>query len=175
MVLGAYKYSLRASKLKRENMKLTKLFSSLLLVFIMGSASVMAQTPTMPPQQKKIEVSDAELTEFAQVFQKMRMVNQEAQQKMIQVVQEEDFELQRFNEIHQAKMDPEKEVETTEKEEEKYKVVVAELESMQPKFQQRIEDLIKESDLSMERYQQLAMALRTDPQLQQRLQAIMQG
>ncbi|TBW28719.1 DUF4168 domain-containing protein [Gramella sp. KN1008] len=154
---------------------MTKLFSSLLLVFIMGSASVMAQTPQLPQQKEKIEVSDEELTEFAQVFQKMRMVNQEAQQKMIQAVEEESFELQRFNEIHQAKMDPEKEVETTDEEEKKYELVVAELESMQPKFQKRMEDLIKESDLSMQRYQQLAMALRTDAQLQQRLQAIMKG
>ncbi|MDX1544360.1 MAG: DUF4168 domain-containing protein [Christiangramia sp.] len=156
-------------------MKLTKLFSSLLLVFIMGSATVMAQTPTMPQPQENIEVSDAELTEFAQVFQKMRVVNQEAQQEMIEVVQDEDFELQRFNEIHQAKIDPEKEVETTEKEEKRYELVVAELESIQPKFQKKMEDLVKESDLTMERYQQLAMALRTDPQLQQRLQAIMKS
>lgn len=156
-------------------MKLTRLFSSLLLVFIMGTASMMAQTPAMPQPQEKIEVSDAELTQFAQVFQKMRMVNQEAQQKMVEAVEAENFELQRFNEIHQAKMDPKQEAEITEEEEKKYKLVVAELESMQPKFQKRMEDVIKESDLSMERYQQLAMALRADQELQQRLQAIMQG
>ena len=157
-------------------MKLTKLFSSLLFVSIMGVSSVMAQTPAAPqPQQQKIEVSDSELTKFAQVFQQIRVVNQQAQQEMIQVVQEEDFELKRFNEIHQAQMNPQKEIEMTEKEEEKYELVVAELQNIQPKFQEKIENVISESELSMERYQQLAMALRSDAELQQRLQAMMQG
>lgn len=156
-------------------MKLTKLFSSLLLVFILGGATAVAQNPALPQQKEKIEVNDAELTEFAQVFQQMRMINQKAQQEMVAVVQDEEFELQRFNEIHQAKMNPNKEVETSEEEDKKYELVVAELETIQPKFQKKMQEVISESELSMERYQQLAMALRTDQELQQRLQAIMQG
>lgn len=152
-----------------------KFFSSLLFVVAVGTASVTAQSTTLPQQQEKIEVSDAELTQFAEVFQKMRMMNQEAQKEMMAVVQDEDFELKRFNEIHQAKMDPKKEVETTEEEDEKYKEVVSELEEMQPKFQKKMQEVITESDLSMERYQQLAMALRSDAELQQRLQEIMKS
>jgi len=152
-----------------------KFFSSLLFVVALGTASVSAQSTTMPQQQEKIEVSDAELTQFAEVFQKMRMMNQEAQKEMMAVVQSEDFELQRFNEIHQANIDPEKEVETTEAEDKKYKAIVTELEEMQPALQKKMEDVISESDLSMERYQQLAMALRTDAELQQRLQQIMKS
>lgn len=151
-----------------------KFFSSILFVFAIGTASVMAQNPTMP-QQEKIEVSDAELNQFAEVFQKMRMMNQEAQRDMMAVVQEEEFELKRFNEIHMAKMDPEKEVEITAEEEKKYKAVVAELEVMQPEIQKRMQEVISESDLDMERYQQLAMALRSDTELQQRLQDLMKS
>ncbi|SDR67044.1 DUF4168 domain-containing protein [Gramella sp. MAR_2010_147] len=152
-----------------------KFFSSLLFVVAVGTASVSAQSTTMPQQQEKIEVSDAELAQFAEVFQKMRMMNQEVQKEMMAVVQEEDFELQRFNEIHQAKMDPEKEIETTKEEDEKYKEVVADLEEMQPEFQKKMQNVISESDLSMERYQQLAMALRSDADLQQRLQEMMKS
>lgn len=151
-----------------------KFFSSILFVFAIGTASVMAQNPTTP-QQEKIEVSDAELNQFAEVFQKMRMMNQEAQRDMMAVVQEEEFELKRFNEIHMAKMDPEKEVEITAEEEKKYKAVVAELEVMQPEIQKRMQEVISESDLDMERYQQLAMALRSDTELQQRLQDLMKS
>lgn len=46
---------------------------------------------------------------------------------------------------------------------------------MQPKFQKEMEEVIANSDISMQRYQQLAMALRTDPELQKRLQEIMQS
>lgn len=155
-------------------MKVKNLFSALMMIMVLGTATAVAQNTTMP-QQSKIEVSDSELSEFAKVFQQMRMVNQEAQQEMIQVVQDEDFELERFNEIHQANMDPEKEVETTDAEEKKYEVVVAELESIQPKFQEKMKSLIDGSSLSMERYQQLAMALQSDAALQQRLQEMMKS
>lgn len=151
-----------------------KLFSSLLFVLAIGTASVTAQNTPMP-QQEKIEVSDAELTKFAEVFQKMRMMNQEVQKEMMAVVQGEDLELQRFNEIHQANMDPNKEVETTDEEDKKYKAIVAELEVMQPEFQKKMQKVVEDSGLSMQRYQQLAMALRSDAELQQRLQNIMQG
>ncbi|CAL67176.1 DUF4168 domain-containing protein [Christiangramia forsetii] len=152
-----------------------KFFSSLLFVVAVGTASVTAQSTTMPQQQEKIEVSDAELTQFADVFQKMRMMNQEAQKEMMTVVQEKNFELQRFNEIHQANMDPNKEVETTDAEDKKYKAVVSQLEEMQPELQKKMQEVISESDLSMERYQQLAMALQSDASLQQRLQEIMKS
>jgi len=152
-----------------------KFFSSLLFVVAVGTASVTAQSTTIPQQQETIEVSDAELTQFAEVFQKMRMMNQEAQKEMMATVQNEDFELERFNEIHQAQMDPKKEVETSAEEDKKYKAVVSELEKMQPEFQKKMQAVITESDLSMERYQQLAMALRSDAELQQRLQEIMKS
>lgn len=156
-------------------MKLKKVLGSLLVVFALGTGTLMAQTPQVPAPKAQVEVTDAELTEFAQIFQQVRVVNQEAQQEMIEVVQNEDFELQRFNEIHQAKMNPQKEAELTKEEEKRYALVVAELESIQPKFQEKMESIISESDLSMERYQQLAMALRSNPELQKRLQEMMKS
>jgi hypothetical protein len=144
-------------------------------ILVIGSASVTAQTTSLPQQQEQIEVSKKELTEFAQVFQQMRLLNQEAQKEMIEVVKNEDFELQRFNEIHQAKLDPNKEIETTDIEDKKYSLVVAELKNIQPEFQKKIQELISESNLSMAEYQQIAMALKNDPEIQQRLQAIMKG
>ncbi|MFV8224554.1 DUF4168 domain-containing protein [Christiangramia aquimixticola] len=151
-----------------------KLISSLCIVMALGTATTMAQTTTLP-QQESVEVSKDELTEFAQVFQQMRMVNQQAQQQMLAVVQEEDLELKRFNAIHEAKSDPNKNIETTEVEDKKYALVIAEFQSIQPEIQKKMENIIKESELSLERYQQLAMALRSNAELQQRLQQIMKS
>lgn len=156
-------------------MKIRNLVSSLLLIFVLGGATLTAQNTPMPKQQEQIEVSDAELAKFAEAFQKMRMANQKAQQQMMQIIKDEGMDLQRFNEIHQASRNPNKEVEATKAEEEKYSAVVEELESLQPQFQKKMQTIISNSDLSMERYQKLAMALRTDQELQKRLQEIMQS
>ena len=156
-------------------MKIKNVISSLLVVVALGVSGLNAQNTQMPPQQEQIEVSKAEMTQFAEVFQKMRMLNQEAQKEMMEVVKDEGFELQRFNEIHQASMDPNKEVELTDEENEKYQAVVKELETMQPEFQKEMQELIADSGLSMERYQQIAMALRSDADLQKRLQEVLKS
>ncbi|TRO65262.1 DUF4168 domain-containing protein [Christiangramia sabulilitoris] len=152
-----------------------KLFSSLLFVIALGTASISAQNTPMPQEQQQIEVSDAELTEFAEVFQKMRMMNQQVQQEMIAVVEERDLEIERFNEIHQAKMEDSKAINTTTEEEKKYQKVIAEIEEIQPVIQKKMQEVIEDSDLSMERYQQVAMALRSNTDLQLRLQEIMKS
>jgi len=172
--LAKYPASLRALKLN-VIMKIKNVISSLLVIVTLGVSGLNAQNTQMPPQQKQIEVSQSELTQFAEVFQKMRMLNQEAQKEMMEVIKDEGFELQRFNEIHQASMDPNKEVELSDAEDAKYKAAVKELESMQPEFQKEMQDLIADSDLSMERYQKIAMALRADAELQKRLQEVLKS
>ncbi|AVR47455.1 hypothetical protein C7S20_11830 [Christiangramia fulva] len=147
--------------------------SSLLLILAMGIMPGNAQNTQMP-QQQKVEVNDAELAKFAEAFQKMRLANQEAQQKMMQIIQEKGMELQRFNEVHQAQQNPDSDVKMTADEKEKYKEIVAEFQALQPSFQKRMEDIISESGLTVDRYQELAMALRSDQELQQRLKDILQ-
>ncbi len=140
----------------------TKKIAGLLLFLIFSTTAVMAQA-----EQK--EVTDAELSKFAITFQKMRMMNQEAQQEMSQVITDEAIEIKRFNEIHQAMMDPAVKVDASKEEQEKYEVVIAKIEKLQPGFQKQMEGLIADSGLSMERYEQIAQKLQTDPQLQERL------
>lgn len=156
-------------------MKLKNVFSSLFLMLAITGTTLQAQNSQLPQQQEKIEVKDAELEKFAEAFQKMRMTNQQAQQEMMDVIKNEGLELQRFNEIQQASIDPKKDVETTSAEDKKHKAVVMKLEKLQPKLQKKMQTILSESDLSMERYQQLSMALKTDAELQKRLKKIMQS
>lgn len=160
-------------------LKSKKIASFLFFFAVVGSAAVFAQTPQQLPQQQqqqeKVEVSDEELSKFANAYQGITVVNQEAQQKMVKAVEDGGFDVQRFNEIHQATLDPNQEVEVSSEEEAKHKEVVDEIEGMQEGFQKDMEDIIKKEGLSVERYEELAMALQTDQELQQRLQQIMQG
>ena len=77
----------------------TQTLTGFLLFFIVTATTLFAQ-------EEQAKVTDAELNKFATVFQQMRMMNQEVQQKMAQVVADEEMEIQRFNEIHKAQMDP---------------------------------------------------------------------
>ena len=154
-----------------------KVAGFLFFVMSLGSFATFAQTPQLPQQQQqqKVEVSDSELTKFANAFQGIRMISQEAQQGMTAVVEEEGMNVQRFNEIHQASMNPEVEVEATEEELSNHKKIISELEKMQVSLQQKMEKVIQDQDLTLERYEQIAMGLQNDTELQERLKAEFQG
>ncbi|MEH6682592.1 MAG: DUF4168 domain-containing protein [Sediminicola sp.] len=152
-------------------------FKMVLLLFFAAATGLMAQTRPVPQQEgPKVEVNDDELAKFAKAYQGIQMVNQEAQKEMIQVVEDKQFEIQRFNEIHQATLDPTKKVEgVTSEEKENYTKVVKEIEGLQPQFQKKMEEAITAQDLTVERYEKLAMALQSDVTLQTRFQKMLQG
>lgn len=152
-----------------------KIAGFILTLALFGSTAAMAQTTPFPqqnpqePQEIKIEVSDAELEKFANAFQHVRAITMEAQQKMTQVVQNEGLEIQRFNEIHSAFLNPEMEVTTTPEEKQKHENILKEIETIQMSIQKDIEEKIQEQGLTLQRFEQIAMSLETDPELQQRL------
>lgn len=141
------------------------------------TTTLSAQTEPLPTQgqTQQVEVSDAELEKFAQAFQEMRMLNQQAQQEMAQVVEEEGMDIQRFNEIHQATVDPAKEVDVTEEEQEQFQEITSELQGMQERFQKQMQEVITEQDLTIQEYEQIATQLQNDPELQERLRAVFQN
>lgn len=156
--------------------RVNKLAGLVMFFMMLGSTAVFAQQLPQPQQQQQAtEVTDAELTKFVAALQGIQMVTQQAQQQMMQVVQEEGMEIPRFNEIHQATIDPETEVEATAEEKATHKKIIGELETMQAGVQQQMEKLITDQGLSLERYEQIAMSLQSDTELQQRIQQIIQG
>jgi hypothetical protein len=120
-------------------------------------------------------ITDDELSKFADAYQQVRMINQSSQQKMMKAVTDEDLTVQRFNLINQAELNPDKEVEATEEELESYQVAIEAVETIQENVQAQLQTKIKETGLTLERFQQIANQLKSDKELQQRLSNLMQG
>jgi len=135
---------------------------------------ILCFTTTLVVAQNQ-DISDQELKQFANAFQQVRMINQSSQQKMIKAVQDEELTVEKFNLINQAEQNPNKEAEATADEIEKYKSAMQSVEALQAKVQEQLESKIKESGLTVERFQQISNLVRSDKTLQQRLTALMQG
>ena len=93
---------------------------------------------------------------------------------MIQAVEEEGIEVQRFNEIMNARQDPNQEVDASEDELKKFASANREIEDIQNRAQREMMEKIAESGLTVDRYQKIMVAVRNDPALQQKLQSSMQ-
>ncbi len=156
-----------------------KIAAFFLFFTIIGSTAIFAQTPQQLPQQQqqpeKVEVSETELQKFANAFQAITAIGQQAQQEMAGVVEEKGMAIQRFNEVHQATLDPQAEVTVTAEEKEQHKEIISELETMQVEFQGEMAKVITEVGLTPERYEQIAMGLQYDEELQNRLRAVLQS
>ncbi len=153
-----------------------KLKALLLCAGVFAGTTAFAQTPQLPQPQEtqQVNVSDGELAKFAQAVQALQTAEQESQQKMIAVVEEQDLDIEKFNEIHQAKMQN-LEVNASEADQKKHEQAVAKLEEMQPEIMKMMETIITNKGLTMERFQQIAAAMQSSPELQQRLQQLMTG
>ncbi|MDT0676058.1 DUF4168 domain-containing protein [Autumnicola musiva] len=146
-----------------------------MILSLLLSVGAFAQTQPMPQQKVEVDVNDDELAKFAEAYQEIRMINQQAQQKMVGVVENEGLEIQQFNKMYQASMNPNKEMQATAEQQEKYDSAVQAIEGMQSEFQTEMENAISDKGFTVERYEKLAMALQTDQEMQQRLQEMLGG
>ncbi|RXG32306.1 protein of unknown function [Leeuwenhoekiella marinoflava DSM 3653] len=152
---------------------ISKLALAGILAFGSIATSNAQQIPNTSANQVKTDISTDELTKFAGVFEKVQAENQTAQQKMMGIIKDEGLELQRFNEIQEAKMNPQASVEASDEELKKHAAVIGELEKMQPELEAKMETIIEENGLTLDRYKAVAMALQQDKSLQQKFQGIM--
>lgn len=149
-----------------------KIAGFVLSLALFGSTAIMAQSTPLPeqqPQPVQLEISEVEFDKFATAFQHVRAITMGAQQEMAEVIQAEGMDIKRFNEIHNAHLDPEVEVTATTEEKQKHANILKEIETIQVNIQKDMEEKILEQDITLQRFEQIAMSLETDPGLQQRL------
>ncbi|MCM4165568.1 MULTISPECIES: DUF4168 domain-containing protein [unclassified Arenibacter] len=137
-------------------------------------AGSIAISQTQEPTQQQISVPDAELQLFAKAYQGIQVAQQDAQRKMIAVLEEQEIEIDVFNEIQQAKLQNQ-EIEAAQSDVQKHAKAVEKIEKMQPEIQSKMEKIITDTNLAVEKYEQIAGALQSNPDLVKRLQKLMAG
>lgn len=141
-----------------------KATSILLFITLLGSVTF---------AQAQDKVSDAELNKFAMAFQEVQSENQKVQEEMMTLITKNGLEVQRFSTIQQQTANPDQEIDATKEEKEAFKMIMGEITKMQPMIESRMEAVVADAGMTVERFQAIGNSLQTDQELQQRLQAIM--
>lgn len=154
--------------------------TSLILTFTLlcGATTAMSQEPVqvMPQQeQQTTDVSDKELGQFAEVYMEIQAENEKFQGEAMGLIEKEGMEVDRFNELANAQNNPDQEIDADEKEMEKLAVIGTKIQEIQTDFQSRVMTMIEKGGLSMDRYQEVFLAVQQDPVLQQKLGALING
>lgn len=148
-------------------MRTPKFLMSLVAMFLFAGASVFAQGET--------EITSDELEKFASALGNIQTVNQSAQKEMMTAVQSADMNIERFNELSQAQQNPNAKVEASPDEMEKFNTASQKVQKVQQNAQAKMQTKIEKAGLTVNRYQEIAAVVQNDPEMQKKLQELMQG
>lgn len=153
--------------LKGKNLFSTALAFVMVAIFAF-QATAQTQAPQQQGQQEEIKTdfTDEELENFVEVVK----VQQENEIKMMEAIQNEGLDIDKFNEILQAKQNPEVSEESLSNEEvEKFEKASEEVIRIQQEMQAEVMQAINETGLGMETYGQIVNAYQVSPEVQQEI------
>ncbi len=154
--------------------KRNKTYTLLFFIALMSGISGFAQTAAQQQEQtQKIEVNSSELQEFATVYKQVMETHRKNQQEMVSIIKEEGLTVSRYRELKTAENNPQANLNISDIELKKKEHIDSKFQKMAPEFQKEQTLVIKKSNLSLDRYQQIAMAISRDQSLQEEFQKIL--
>ncbi len=131
--------------------------------------------PGQMGQQEDIEVNDEEIQKFVEAAKQVQSISMGAQQNMNKMVQDEEMDAQRFNEIQRSQQNQQGNANATDAEMEQYRNIMKQIEDLQSNAQKDMEKAIQDAGLTVERYQIIAQAAQQDTTLMKKIQEEMQS
>ena len=124
-------------------------------------------------QEGENDYTDEELEMFVDAAIEIMPLQQEAQEKMIEEVEDSGLSLERFNTILEAQSRG-MESDATEEEIESVRSTLVSLEEIQVDYQGKIDEQIEKSGITPEKFEEIFARYQQDPDLQMRINQIMQ-
>ncbi len=147
--------------------KKNHVFTTIALAFVFMAATPVKANPG--------GFSDDELQQFANAVVQVISIQQEGQNEMIAAIEDNDMNVQRFNEINmQAQQMPLEDVEATEEELENFQKANEAVEQVQIELESVLIGSIEDEGLSIEKYEEIMAEYQQNPELQQRVQEMME-
>jgi hypothetical protein len=161
----------------KEVFKHFKFILPALIFATLFSYNVNAQDEPLVPQleqeQATKDFNDQELQQFASAAEKVMVIQQETEQKMIEAIEGENLEIDKFNEILRSQQDQEVESTATEDEMNSFNNAAEKIIQIQTAVQTDMMRVIQEEGLEPQKYEQILMAYQSDPQTKAKVDAIL--
>lgn len=149
------------------------------LVFVLGIGSLPAQAQTSAPAPSapgtaQQPVSDAELQKFVGVARKLDSISKERNTLVVQAIEKEGMNVNRFREIYVSKQDPKaKPAQVSNDEQQKYDRALAQLVQIQKDTQSKMGSAVQSEGLEVPRFIQILEAVQKTPDLQKKVEQMM--
>ncbi|MGJ3235374.1 DUF4168 domain-containing protein [Marivirga sp.] len=137
---------------------------------------VFAQQQMPMPQQQEVstDYSDEEIETFVEANLDVTKVQQEAEKKAMGIIEENDLELERFNEIV-AIQQGQSDEEASPEEMEAFNAAAQEIMANNQETQSKMIAALDKHDISQEKYQQIMMAYQQDEEFRKKVDTVVQA
>ncbi|GAB3826023.1 hypothetical protein GCM10028895_36330 [Pontibacter rugosus] len=156
-----------------------KLKGAALAALIFGATAItpaLAQQATPPTKQgQQQNFTEADLKQFAAANNRLMTIQQEGEKTMMGILQEEKLSIDKFNQMAQAHQQQKlTEVGATPEEMAAFNKAAQRMMELQPAMQKDVETAIQKDGMTLDKYEQIMIAYRQDPALQERVNSMMQ-
>jgi hypothetical protein len=153
------------------NGKKLNMMLAVLVMVSMFATPIVAQQMQAPQQsQPQTNYSEAEIDKFVETVGKVIPLQREGEVKMVEKIEEGGMELEKFNELAtQVQTGSTDEVDAAELE--KFQKISTGLNEVQLAIQAEMTEVIEESGMEMNDYQQMIAAYQSDQELRQTIDA----
>lgn len=146
---------------------------SVLLVTGAAFAQMGGQQPQLPPYAASEDVSDEEIVKFANIAEALDEVQADVDRQVLAAINAEGMSTERFEQIAMAQQNPQAaaQLNLTEEEMEILGKVGPVMQQITMQAQQIVLAKIEEEDMTVERFQMIAMGTQLDAELAERIEA----
>jgi hypothetical protein len=160
---------------KKEIFMQLKYILPALFLALLFSVDVKAQDSPVMPQEEvgQNNFDDQELQQFASAAGKVMLIQQETEQKMMQAIEDENLEIDKFNDILRSQKNQETEMTATEDEMQSFNNAAEKIIQIKTEVQSDMMRVIQEEGLEPQKYEQILLAYQSDPELKARVDALL--
>lgn len=132
--------------------------------------------PQQEPQATTTNFSNEDLEKFVDVYVQVVEIQQENEAVMMKAIEEEKLDINRFNEILQSQQQKKSatEINATAEEMASFNNAAQKIMEVQKEANTEMQQVI-EKDLGLETYEQIVMAYQQDPEVQQRVNELLEA
>lgn len=162
---------------KNRTNNILSILATFAITLCVFSNNIYAQQQQQFQQQQeevRTDFSEEKLQNFVEVAQNVMIVQQESQQNMVSGIEDEGLTVEEFNQMFESMQNPETEVEATAEEQEAFDKAMENVNVVQQEADEDIIEIIEEGGLTQQEYEEIMMAYQQDPELQQKVNELMQ-
>ena len=133
------------------------------------------QQMPMPQQQQEVstDFSDEEIETFVEANLDVSKVQQESQKKAMGIIEKNDMELERFNEIV-AIQQGQSDEEASPEELKKFNAAAQEIMANNQKTKAKMQEILGQHDIDEQKYQQITIAYQQDEDFREKVNSVVQ-